>query len=93
MKCEAKGVGWSCPVDAKTSGLCSGHYRQDYRKAPLRPLRGAHGATGEDLQQVNFMAPRADLKTLAKAAADRAVKVSEVYREAFATLAEKLRKK
>lgn len=43
-RCAGPGVGDErCPNRAKAKGLCSGHYAQLKRKAPLTPLRGPHG--------------------------------------------------
>ncbi len=82
--CIARGDGWVCEREAKTKGFCSGHYQQVFRKKPLAPLKGEHGAPAEESVHKAVRYPKSDAEAIAALAKARDLDEAVLYREAVA---------
>lgn len=91
--CTAKWKGGECDREAKVGELCSGHYAQGRREKPFAALKGAHGKPAADLVPVMVRVPKDDADTLEAEATRRGVVEADIYREAVAAYAVKLRKR
>lgn len=97
-KCIARGPGWKCDREqGDAGGWCVGHYGQARRDGDenLRPLKDAHGKSVEERVKISFDAPVKDVATVRAEAKKRGGKTtpSDVFREALAAFAAKLRGK
>jgi hypothetical protein len=91
--CSASWTGGSCDRHASIGAHCSGHYQQQHRNKPFRPLRQPHGALGVQLVPVTINLPGNDVETLQLEALARQVPTADVYREAVAEHADRIRTK
>lgn len=90
-ECIATWLGGRCIRAPRSSGLCAGHLAQLRRGLEYASLRAPHGADPRGLVSVTIQVPRADADTLTAGATTRGVAVTELYREAAAELAQRLR--
>jgi hypothetical protein len=78
-----------CDRPAKLHELCQAHYQQQRRGRAFTQLRDP----GRVLVQVVIQIPEEDAATLASEAAARQIPLAEVYREAVAPYAARLRRR